>query len=236
MIRRFLNKIIAFINLTLMFVGIFSLQSFAFETVELYSDKEFIVEDFSFVIDINVESIENLVGFQFKVKYLEEFELVKVSLGSDFTEGRFTYNSNSDNNTLTIVYVDVNNRISSDLVTLVSLEFTAPSALESDVIELLSLESSYSSEFVYLSDDYLLTKNNSVSANFQSISKATIGDVNLDGDITLIDVAIIQLHLAKFQILSGINFRVADTNNDNNVDISDAARIQLYLANLIESI
>ena len=87
-----------------------------------------------------------------------------------------------------------------------------------------------------MSTDYQLTKNNFVNGDFENLQKAIIGDVNLDGEISLIDVATIQLHLAKFQTLTGINFRVADINNDNELDISDAARIQLFLANLVDTL
>ena len=231
-----MKKIIILVYLIVSSFILFGLQTIANNTIVLKSAKIYIVEDFTFKVDINLETVENLVGFQFKLEYLEEYELVSVSLGDRFTEGRLTYNSNSENNTITFVYVDVNNAITSDLETLVSLEFTAPSVLESDNIEFLTFDNSYFSEFVYMSTDYQLTKNNFVNGDFENLQKAIIGDVNLDGEISLIDVATIQLHLAKFQTLTGINFRVADINNDNELDISDAARIQLFLANLVDTL
>lgn len=231
-----MKKIVVLIYLITCSFVVFGLQSIANNIIELKSARVYIVEDFTFKVDIKLESVENLVGFQFRVKYLEEYDLVSVSLGDKLTVGRLTYNSNLESNTITFVYVDVNNVITSDLETLISLEFTAPSILESENIEFLSFDSSYSSEFVYMTDDYQLTKNNFVNGNFENLQKAIIGDVNLDGEISLIDVATIQLHLAKFQTLTGINFRVADVNNDNELDISDAARIQLFLANLVDTL
>lgn len=85
-----------------------------------------------------------------------------------------------------------------------------------------------------MSEDFQLSKTNNVSQNFLDLTKAMIGDVNLDGVITLIDVALIQLHVALLDTLEGISFRVADIDNDESLDIIDAAKIQLYIAELID--
>ena len=57
-----------------------------------------------------------------------------------------------------------------------------------------------------------------------------IGDVDLDGIITVNDATAIQLHIAELNILTDDALLVADTNGDGFVDINDATHLQMYLA------
>ena len=57
-----------------------------------------------------------------------------------------------------------------------------------------------------------------------------LGDTNLDGRVSLIDVTLIQRHLNSLETLSAKQLRVSNVDDDVNVSISDASYIQLYLA------
>lgn len=57
-----------------------------------------------------------------------------------------------------------------------------------------------------------------------------IGDVDLDGIITISDVTVIQLHAAELITLSGDALPAADTNGDGKVDVNDATHLQKYIA------
>ena len=59
------------------------------------------------------------------------------------------------------------------------------------------------------------------------------GDVNCDGEINILDVTSIQLHIAKLELLYGSGLANADVNKDGNVSILDATQIQLFIAQLI---
>ncbi|MBQ8057274.1 MAG: dockerin type I repeat-containing protein [Ruminococcus sp.] len=58
-----------------------------------------------------------------------------------------------------------------------------------------------------------------------------IGDIDADGDVSVIDATEIQLIVAKLSTLER-NYRVADFNRDGSVDVLDATAIQLHLAGL----
>ena len=59
-----------------------------------------------------------------------------------------------------------------------------------------------------------------------------LGDVDLDGDITVIDVTLIQRATAEMTELDELQRKLADVNGDGRITISDATCIQRYLAEL----
>ena len=59
------------------------------------------------------------------------------------------------------------------------------------------------------------------------------GDVDGDGEVTVMDATAIQLHIAKLELLYGSGLANADVNKDGNVSILDATQIQLFIAQLI---
>ena len=58
----------------------------------------------------------------------------------------------------------------------------------------------------------------------------SVGDVNLDCKIDIIDVTLIQKHIAELVALEGKALTAADTNGDSVVDIDDATLLQKYIA------
>lgn len=60
-----------------------------------------------------------------------------------------------------------------------------------------------------------------------------LGDVDLDGKVTILDATMIQRYLAKLSELNSVQLANADTDKDGNVSILDATRIQRYIAKLI---
>ena len=59
-----------------------------------------------------------------------------------------------------------------------------------------------------------------------------IGDVDLDGVITVSDVTLIQRATAEMTELDELQRKLADVNGDGRITISDATCIQRYLAEL----
>ncbi|MEE1060918.1 MAG: dockerin type I repeat-containing protein [Ruminococcus sp.] len=59
------------------------------------------------------------------------------------------------------------------------------------------------------------------------------GDVNGDNNITVDDVTLVQLHLAKLVILQNNYLAVADTDKDGLITIMDATMIQYYISQFI---
>ncbi len=60
-----------------------------------------------------------------------------------------------------------------------------------------------------------------------------MGDVDLDGELTINDATLLQLYLAELESLSDEALAVADIDNDGSIDINDATTIQMILADLI---
>ena len=61
---------------------------------------------------------------------------------------------------------------------------------------------------------------------------AVYGDVNGDGDITVVDATLVQKHVVQLETLSADKQILADVNGDNTISVVDATLIQKYIAQL----
>ena len=61
-----------------------------------------------------------------------------------------------------------------------------------------------------------------------------MGDVDLDGEITIMDATAVQLHLAQLQMLSEEALKLADVDGSSDITIMDTTTIQLFLAQIID--
>lgn len=61
---------------------------------------------------------------------------------------------------------------------------------------------------------------------------AVYGEVNGDGDITIVDATLVQKHVAQLETLSADKQILADVNGDNTISVVDATLIQKYIVNL----
>ena len=68
--------------------------------------------------------------------------------------------------------------------------------------------------------------------NTENEPMGRIGDVDLDGEVTILDATMIQRTLAGIEELDGIRRFLADTDSDGEVSILDATAIQRRLASL----
>lgn len=60
-----------------------------------------------------------------------------------------------------------------------------------------------------------------------------LGDVDLDGVVTVKDATLIQMYCAYFTNLSKLQLSVADVNFSGDINVKDATQIQMYLAKFI---
>lgn len=58
------------------------------------------------------------------------------------------------------------------------------------------------------------------------------GDVNLDGQVKIIDAKYVLQHVAKIRVLDSNQFRAADVNKDNKISIADAKKILKAIAGI----
>ena len=61
---------------------------------------------------------------------------------------------------------------------------------------------------------------------------AVYGDVNGDGDITIVDATLVQKHVVQLETLSADKQILADVNEDNTISVVDATLIQKYIVQL----
>lgn len=61
---------------------------------------------------------------------------------------------------------------------------------------------------------------------------AVYGEVNGDGDITIVDATLVQKHVAQLETLSVDKQILADVNGDNTISVVDATLIQKYIVQL----
>ena len=72
-----------------------------------------------------------------------------------------------------------------------------------------------------------------VTFNFEPNKETLLGDVNGDGEITVVDATIIQKYIVGLTTLDDETLNVADVNKDGAVTVVDATLIQKFIAKLI---
>lgn len=59
-----------------------------------------------------------------------------------------------------------------------------------------------------------------------------IGDVNSDGDISVVDATLVQKYIVGLENLKDLQKKSADVNDDNEISVVDATLIQKYIVGL----
>ena len=62
---------------------------------------------------------------------------------------------------------------------------------------------------------------------------ANIGDVDGDGEVTVMDATLVQKYIASLETLTDSQFNVADVNGDGEISVLDATQIQKIVVNLV---
>ena len=77
------------------------------------------------------------------------------------------------------------------------------------------------------------TKSMNAAAFTVEKGQGLLGDIDLDGELSVIDATEIQMYIAKLKQLSDEQLAVSDTDKDEEISVLDATQIQRYLAKLI---
>ena len=86
---------------------------------------------------------------------------------------------------------------------------------------------------MYASD---VTGTFNITLEFDENLQLSLGDVNGDGKISILDATEIQKYIAQLSSLKDEQLAVADVNGDGKISIIDATEIQKYIAQLIPSL
>lgn len=79
-------------------------------------------------------------------------------------------------------------------------------------------------------DNYIVSYESPVGGD---INQSLLGDVNGDGDISILDAIMIQKHIVNIITLEGDALAAADTDGSGDVSVLDAIRLQKYIVNII---
>ncbi len=79
---------------------------------------------------------------------------------------------------------------------------------------------------------YVLAVYKSDGSLYDKYTVVVYGDVSGDGKISSIDLLIVQKHLLRINLLSGVYFTAGDNNKNGNIDSQDLLNIQKHLLNV----
>lgn len=126
---------------------------------------------------------------------------------------------------------------SRDEVLLATFECTVPSDAEVGSAYTISLENAL--EAAGLESAYEEIKDIALTPHTLTVEAAIsylIGDVNLDGEITALDLTALARHVAKIEFITdSVALVNADTNFDNTVSAEDLTLLARYVAKIIDS-
>ena len=101
-----------------------------------------------------------------------------------------------------------------------------------DNINIKNGEAKIYEEEKQLSNSTKIKTGNTLEVGNDKYYLAVAGDINKDGNVNVIDLARLKLHLINMNKLSGIDLKAGDINGDRNINIVDLSRIKLIILNI----
>jgi len=196
------------------------------ETLRIDISSETIMYGLPFEVEVSLTHVESLVGYQIKILYRSD---LITYLSFDSTKSLSGTVFNHEEGVIYINYLNITTPLQNDTLIL-SLSFESLYEFDQS-IKLFSLDDSYN-EFVSFSEgqlDVLTYENHIPQSNPKSY-----GDVTFDDELSIDDVAMLQLFLAEKVSLNPSSKYVSDVNVDGIISVMDVAYMQLYLAGLID--
>lgn len=231
--KRFLTKsllLISFMFLALQFV--LTAQAYVPTNQVLSGQSRGIAaQDVPFAYTVSLQDAEQVVGFQWKFTYDARLFRLDALIEEAGFAGKLVYNLGVSGE-IAVNYSDPTIPIAGN-ATVFTLWFTPIAESYDGWYAVLSPDPGYHNLMTYLGEGYEIIESSSIEYAFAPISSGLIGDVSMNGEITIKDVALIQLHLAALSMLTPSQLVLADVNFDGKVTILDASLIQLYLAGLL---
>lgn len=232
-----MKKIMVVLGMSLLLCLGVSLQDVVAEgtaNVLITSDTAYFVEGRAFTTTIRVEHPVDLVGFQLKLLYdSTQYELIEFLAG----EGLEMTANTQVLGEIRLNYADTASA-KSETTELFTLTFIAKAAFDiQEQRSLLTIDETYRNEFVQLDPISTLKVVEMVDYQFGLVERALLGDVNGDGELSIIDVAFIQHYLAGTYAFDSRQTMVANIRDvEGGVNLADVMTMQLYLAGLIETL
>ena len=178
----------------------------------------------TFITDLSVEVDEPIAGLEAEIAFLNKTEgcVVDNMYWYDITDGKHIELSQSDvfekGHTYQVeMWLKANEGyyFTTDSDGELSINATVNGEDAEVLLDSSDKVAGFTFDFTIPKDDFML------------------GDVNGDGDITIMDATAIQLHIAQLEMLPEDKLACADTDGDGKIAIMDATQIQLFIAQLI---
>ncbi len=187
-----------------------------------------------FATTVTITGADKVVGFQLRLLYdADEFTLDGIQKAPTLP-ANIIYNIDVPG-VILLNYTFIGAHLNG-IVDLFTLTFT-PKTLAIGKHDLLWEDTAYNNEITRFKDDLsdLEVVDPFVFA-FNKVQSGVYGDVSGDGQVTILDVGMIQLHLADKIAFSADQLLLADVNGDKQLTIIDAGLIQMYLAGMREGL
>jgi len=194
------------------------------QSLILTSEKsDYFVND-SFETTLKFENAENLVGFQMKLNYDETKYQVSFKANHLFS---LLYNLSNPGEIL-ITYANQNAPIQ-DSTNIITFIVSVLVPCEVGVLSpLFTLDDDYHHEFIHKDSVDELTYLG-LSNELGLTQRRLLGDLNLDDQITIMDVLMMQLYLAEAIVLEGLSYQALQFYQGSTLTITDIVNVQRYI-------
>ncbi|HOI46410.1 MAG TPA: ABC transporter substrate-binding protein [Bacilli bacterium] len=181
-----------------------------------------------FTTTISIGNAVDVSGFQFRFMYDEtKFDIQSIAKGS-MLPSSLVYNIDVDG-LITLNYGDVSTLIQNN-TELFHITFIPLPSVTVGEHSLLEIDETYLNQVSYIDSNYDVFAVDHINYNFANVKSGVYGDVNGDGQVTIMDVNLIQLYLAGRRTFTPTQLMLIDINGDGQITIMDVNLIQLYLA------
>ena len=180
-----------------------------------------------FETTVAIESAQDLVGFQFRLVYDEDFfELISYEQSDGF------FPTIVENDTmpglLSVNYIETSAPLTGDF-DLFTVTFKASDDLVDDVYDVFTIDATYLNQFIYLiTDPHQLLTVGTVTYDFAQMQFGYYGDLDGDGVVSVFDTALLDMHIAGLITLDHDTLLLADADLNGVISIFDRGMIQQY--------
>ena len=186
-----------------------------------------------FDMDIILRQADQVVGYQLKIIYDHtRFTFNELKMNTQLSTP--VYNSDILGE-ITINYSNIGNPIQGD-TTLFTLNFTPYLVEDHQFYQVITLDLEYHHEITMINDTFQMSSTSLIYDHFSDVYVGVFGDISGDGIVSILDVGLLQLHLAGLNELSPSELKLLDANQDGLISLIDVTMMQLFIAHKIHYI
>lgn len=238
MIRRYIRRffIVSLISLWSFFVFSYTTLVALDTAVTVVSSTEDVhtSHGLTFKINVTLDTPYPVAGYQMRLLYdANLFELISLNYDQRQFPG-LVYNI--ENPGIISVAFSQTEQTITGFNTLFELSFKVKSYIPYGQYDVISLDQTFNNEIIMMGPSSQFTAIPDVSYVFMAVHVGEFGDLNMDGQVTIQDALMIQLHLAGKALLKDDLIELADINRDGQISLLDVAYLQLFIVGKVDVI